>query len=71
MMMIKKISDEEAEKTFEEKYEKKNKKRARSINIPERLFKDYHKFCIDKNESMSKRIRIFMVKDMLESKNSN
>ncbi len=64
------ISDEEIEKYFKENYEKKNFKRARSINIPERLFKEYHKFCIDKNESMSKRIRLFMVKEMLENKKS-
>ena len=65
------ISDEETEKYFKENYEKKNKKRARSINIPERLFKDYHKFCIDEGESMSKRIRLLMVGDMLENKRNN
>ncbi len=62
------VSDEEVEKYFQENYEKKNRKKARSVNIPERLFKDYHKFCIDLNESMSKRIRLFMVKEMIENK---
>ena len=64
------VSNEEAERYFKEHYEKKNQKRARSINIPERLFKDYHKFCIDEGENMSKRIRLLIVKDMLENKSN-
>ena len=65
------ISDQEAEGYFKEHYEKKNEKRGRSINIPERLFKDYHKFCIDEGESMSKRIRLLMIRDMIENKKNN
>ncbi len=62
------ISDKEAEDYFEEKYEKNNHKRPRSMNVPERLFKDYHKTCIDLGKSMSKEVRIHMVKTILENK---
>ncbi len=36
--------------------------------ISELLFKDYHKVCIDLGESMSKKIRIAMVKTIMENK---
>ncbi len=65
------ITDEEIEKYFKEHYEKKNQKRGRSINVPERLYRDFHKFCIDQGETMSEKIRKYMVKEMLENKKNN
>ncbi len=65
------VTDEEIKKYFKEYYEKKNIKRARSINIPERLFKDFHKLCIDKGISMSEELRYFMTNKIMENKNIN
>ncbi len=50
-----------------ENYEKAGKNRARNFNIPEKLFRDYYKFCVDRGESMSKRIRLVMIRELLEN----
>ena len=60
------ITEEEIEKYYKENYEKKNHKRGRNIHIPERLFRDFHKTCIDEGTSMSKKIRIFMIRVVME-----
>jgi len=64
------LPEEEVEKYFKEHYEKKNHKRARSINVPERLYRDFHKLCIDKGKSMSKVITHFMTLDVMTDKSS-
>ncbi len=48
------VSKEEAEKYYKEYYDKKNMKRGRSINICDKLYRDFHKVAIDKGESMAK-----------------
>lgn len=65
--MIKSLSFEEAEKVYEQKYS--NGKRSKSISICKKLHEDYKDFCyIDmKRQDMSYRLRILMVRDMLEN----
>jgi len=65
--MVKSVSFEDAKKVFEEEYS--NEKESRSISICDKLHNAYKDFCyIKMNRSeMSPRIRILMVRDMLEN----
>ena len=68
------ITDEEIEKYYEKNY--LNQKEGTSLNINKQLWIDYQKFCLDlsrksrKKITSSARIRLLMVKDILE-KGSN
>jgi len=61
------IPKQDIKKYYEENYEKKNHKRGRGINVPERLFRDYHKLCVGKGVSMSKEIRLFMTGEIMDN----
>ncbi len=64
------VTDEEVEKYYEENY--LNEKGGTSLNINKQLWIDYQKFCLDLSRksklkiTASARIRLLMVKDMLE-----
>ncbi len=66
------VTVQEAEGNFEEKYN--NQRRGKSLNINKQLSIDYKIFCENlsrktkKKVTPSSRIRILMVKDMLENK---
>ncbi len=60
------MSKEEIKKYFEEHYEKKNRKRGRGINLPERLYRDFHKICIDRGKSMSEEVRLMVTEYIME-----
>ncbi len=68
-------TEEEAEEFFEEKYN--NEKEGKSLNINKQLAIDYKIFCENlsrktkKKITPSSRIRILMVKDILENKKFN
>ncbi len=59
---------DETKEYYKENYEKKNRKKGRGLNIPERLYRDYHKCCIDEGKSMSEEIRLFMTEKVKENK---
>lgn len=61
-------SDQEVKDYFKENYEKKNFKRARSVNSPQRLHTDFHKLCVEKGVSMSAEINLFMTSKIMENK---
>jgi len=66
--MIKSISFEQAERIEKEEYGRG--KERRSISICNKLHNAYKEFCFNnmKKQDMSYRIRILMVRDMLENK---
>lgn len=69
---------QQAEIFYKENYQNEKEKEIRGMNlsISRLLWIDYQKFCLDlsrrskKKISVSARIRILMIKDMLENKNS-
>lgn len=53
---------------YEENYEKKNHRKGRNINLPDRLYKDFHKICIDNDRFMSAEIRIMVTQYIMDNK---
>lgn len=66
--MVKSVTFKEAETSEKEKYNKH--KEGKSFSICDKLHNEYKEFCFNtmKKDDMSRRIRINMVRDMLENK---
>lgn len=62
-----KFTKEEIEKHFKENYKEKNYRKPRSINICEKLYKDFHKIAIDQGESMSRIVRRMMTEYVMQN----
>jgi len=69
------VKEEEVEEYYKEKYQ--NQKEGTALNINKQLWIDYQSFCLElsrktmKKITASARIRILMVRDMLENKKTN
>ena len=69
------IKEEEVEEYYKENYQ--NQKEGTGLSINKQLWIDYQRFCLDlsrktmKKITASARIRLLMVRDMLENKKSD
>lgn len=68
------VREEEAEEYYKKNYQ--NQKEGTGLNINKQLWIDYQRFCLElsrktmKKITASARIRLLMVRDMLENKKS-
>ncbi len=67
---------QEAEEYFKENYGKEKLRSGVNLSVPKLLWIDYQKFCLNLSKKTKKkimpsaRIRLLMIRDMLENKNS-